>query len=172
LQWPPNSPDLNPIESLWGAIKRRLNWGEISTREETIQIIETVWSEFEQASIDSLMGSVANRVTMLKDTQGRTVQSLISAGRTIGSPGYASVMRTPITRNDAADQPLIDLMNSHGRTWKLTSQQLDDFTEGECMNWWLFLFTSRYKQQFGRFGLKFNILGKKGKFSVKIMIIG
>jgi hypothetical protein len=29
-----------------------------------------------------------------------------------------------------------------------------------------------YKKQFGLFGIKFNILGKKGKFSVKMMVIG
>jgi hypothetical protein len=29
-----------------------------------------------------------------------------------------------------------------------------------------------YKKQLGLFGLKFNIFGKKGKFSVKIMAIG
>jgi hypothetical protein len=95
--------------------KRRLNWGEISTREEAIQIIKRVWSEFEQASIDSLVGSFANQVTMLKDAQGRTIQSLISAGRTIIPPGYASVMRTPITWDDGADQLVIELVRRYGR---------------------------------------------------------
>jgi hypothetical protein len=28
------------------------------------------------------------------------------------------------------------------------------------------------KKQFGRFGRKFNVLGKKGKLSVKIVVIG
>jgi hypothetical protein len=133
-QWSPNSPDLNPIEYLWGAIKRRLNWGEMSTREEAIQIIERVWSEFEQASIDSLVGSFENWVTMLKDAQGRTIQPLISAGRTIVPPEYASRMRIPITWDDDADQFLIELVERYGRRCKLISQQVNNFIESECKN--------------------------------------
>jgi hypothetical protein len=76
---------------------------------------------------------------MLKDAERCKIQSLISAGKTIVSPGHASVMRSPITWDDAADQLLIDLVNSQGRRWKLISQQLDYFTDGEWKNGWLFL---------------------------------
>jgi hypothetical protein len=125
-QWPPNLPCLNPIECLWGAIKKRLNWGEIATREEPIRIIERGWSEFEQTSIDSVVGSLANRVIMLKDAQGRMIQPLISAGKTIVRPGDASAMRTPITCDN--DELLIELVERYGRRQKLISQQLNGFT--------------------------------------------
>jgi hypothetical protein len=35
--WPPNSPDLNPIEMLWAIIKGRIRWTEIHNREEAIE---------------------------------------------------------------------------------------------------------------------------------------
>jgi hypothetical protein len=41
-EWSPNSPDLNPIEALWGAIKRRLQWQGVQAREQAIQIIRSV----------------------------------------------------------------------------------------------------------------------------------
>jgi hypothetical protein len=75
----------------------------------------TVGSEFEQSSIDSLMGSFANWVTMLKDVESRRIQPLISAGKIIVPPGYASVMRTPVTWDGSTDQLLNDLVNSHGK---------------------------------------------------------
>jgi transposase len=53
--WPPNSPDLTPVESLWGAIKRRVQWSGIQTREHAIEIIQRYWSEFAQRSINSLV---------------------------------------------------------------------------------------------------------------------
>jgi hypothetical protein len=43
-------------------------------------------------------------------------------------------MRSPITEDDAADQLLMDLVNGHRKRWKLISQQLEDFAEGECQN--------------------------------------
>jgi hypothetical protein len=75
---------------------------------------EHFWSEFEQPSIASLLASFANRDTVLKDAEGRTIQPLISAGKTVAPPEYASVMKTPITWDHAADQLLIDIVNSHG----------------------------------------------------------
>jgi hypothetical protein len=91
-------------------------------------------SEFEQASIDSLVGSFANRMIMLKDAQGRIIQPLISPGETIVPPGYASAMRTSNTWDDYADQLLNKLVERYGRRWKLIFQQLNGFTENEYKN--------------------------------------
>jgi hypothetical protein len=63
----------------------------------------------------------------------------ISAGKTIAPPGYASVMRTPITWDDDADQLIIELVGRYGRSGKLISQQLNGFTESEHKSRWLFL---------------------------------
>jgi hypothetical protein len=52
-------------------------------RKEAIQIIERAWSEFEQSSIDSVVGSLATRVTQLKDAEGRTTHPLVSAEKTM-----------------------------------------------------------------------------------------
>jgi transposase len=69
----PNSPDLNPIGRLWEAIKRRVQWDSIQTREEAIRTIQTVWSEFQQGSIDGLVASFFNRMQMVRDAKGRTI---------------------------------------------------------------------------------------------------
>ena len=43
LPWPGNSPDLNPIETLWATVKRRLQGKTISTRNEMISAIIQAW---------------------------------------------------------------------------------------------------------------------------------
>lgn len=43
LDWPGNSPDLNPIENLWGIMKRRLAIQDISTKQELISSIIKIW---------------------------------------------------------------------------------------------------------------------------------
>jgi hypothetical protein len=70
-----------------GVIKRRLQWDRIHTREEAIRGIQTVWSEFQQRSIDGLVASFSNRVQMVREAAGRTIQLLISAGKTTVPPG-------------------------------------------------------------------------------------
>jgi hypothetical protein len=76
-QWPPNSHHLSPTECFWGAIQRRIEWGEMSTREEAVQIIKWIWSEFDLSSRDSLVGPFENRKTILKDAEGRRFFSII-----------------------------------------------------------------------------------------------
>ena len=44
LPWPANSPDLNPIENLWGLVKRRMSKERPSTQEELKGAIQRVWN--------------------------------------------------------------------------------------------------------------------------------
>jgi hypothetical protein len=138
-QWPPNSPDLNPIECLWGAIKRQLRWNGIQTREEAIEIIQRAWSEFEQSSIDALVLSFANRIQMMGQAQGRTIQPLISAGKTEVPPGCAEAMRPGMTWDEGSDALLEQLVRDRGRKWKEISRAFDDCFDIECKNRCLFL---------------------------------
>jgi transposase len=138
-EWPPNSPDLNPIESLWGAIKRRLRWDRIQTRVGAIEEIQRVWAEFDQRSIDSLAASFANRVKMVGEAEGRTIQPLISAGKTEVPPGYADALRSPAIWDENSDRTLRRMVAEIGTKWKTISRVLGDFTEIECRSRWMAL---------------------------------
>jgi hypothetical protein len=76
---------------------------------------------------------------MVKEAEGRTIQPLISAGKTDVPPGYAAAMRTPVTWDERSDEALKALVGERGRKWKLISGMLGDFTDMECKSRWMFL---------------------------------
>lgn len=43
LDWPGNSPDLNPIENVWGILKQRIRKQSINTKQEMISLIINLW---------------------------------------------------------------------------------------------------------------------------------
>jgi transposase len=77
--WPSNSCDLNPIEMLWGIIKRKLNWAEVKTVKEAIQIIKDAWNEIPMAVINGLCGSFEERLEMMRRLAGASIQPYLSA---------------------------------------------------------------------------------------------
>jgi transposase len=45
--WPSGSPDLNPIESLWAILKRRVEELGPRTKDELIEVIVTAWESID-----------------------------------------------------------------------------------------------------------------------------
>lgn len=72
LQWPGNSPDINPIENLWAICKARLRKLDCSTKEKMICSVIQVW--FHDAEIklmcQKLIDSMPKRVSALLKAKG------------------------------------------------------------------------------------------------------
>ena len=79
--WPPNSPDLSPIEMLWGAIKCRIeHYPEFpKTYEELKTAVEREWNSFDKDRINELVISFYNRLTMCKRVYGISISAYLSA---------------------------------------------------------------------------------------------
>ena len=79
IDWPAHSPDLNPIEHAWKAMKQHLyrlypNMHELKDNEADNAIlkarIEEAWSYVDQAYIRNLVASIPNRLAACRRAQG------------------------------------------------------------------------------------------------------
>jgi transposase len=80
--WPPNSPDLNPIETVWGIMKRKLKYEGITTQAAAIEEIKQTWNSLDLATVNQLVNSFPMRVRLVGEAQGQTIQPLLSAHKT------------------------------------------------------------------------------------------
>lgn len=74
MEWPGNSPDLNPIENLWYIIKVQVRQKRPRTITELDQCIQTVWyEEISKQTLENLIASMANRIKeVIKQKGGAT----------------------------------------------------------------------------------------------------
>lgn len=76
LDWPPQSPDMNPIENIWNIVKnrRQKKFGFPATKEELIEQIFEIWEEIDISLIESLNRSIKNRLEEVLRLQGRATR--------------------------------------------------------------------------------------------------
>jgi transposase len=70
LDWPPYSPDLNPIENLWADVKRRAEMDNPKTKEDLKTALRKSWSEIDARLIKELIKSMSKRCKLVREKQG------------------------------------------------------------------------------------------------------
>ena len=73
LPWPPQSPDLNPIENLWSIIKakRQKKYGLPRSKEELVQQIFDIWDNLEDELVEVLADSASKRLMLCVEAKGK-----------------------------------------------------------------------------------------------------
>ena len=77
--WPPNSPDLSPIENLWAIMKERLNrlTTKPKNKNELKKLIQHVYDSISIETINNLVNTFEYRLKMCKDNGGKTIAHFI-----------------------------------------------------------------------------------------------
>lgn len=79
IDWPPHSPDLNPIEHVWKALKEKLynlypTLGQLRNNERDIAILQArireAWEQVDQVHIQRLVRSIPDRLRTCRRVQG------------------------------------------------------------------------------------------------------
>jgi len=70
LSWPANSPDLNPIENLWGIVKKKMANLRPSNAAELKTAIETTWATIRPDQCHKLISSMPRRIQAVIAAKG------------------------------------------------------------------------------------------------------
>jgi hypothetical protein len=72
MDWPGNSPDLNPIENLWSIMKKKLKEDHTITSLKKLQdAIKNMWVKLPNDLMKKLAQSMPNRLRMCIENKGQ-----------------------------------------------------------------------------------------------------
>ena len=76
MEWPPQSPDLNPIENVWGLMKNRLRKRSVhpSSPMHLFSILSEMWNTLPDSYFQSLVASMPVRVKKVRQGRGKSTK--------------------------------------------------------------------------------------------------
>ena len=75
LDWPARSPDLNPMENLWGILARKVYHGgrKYSSIQELEVAVRHYWRQIDTSMLEKLVNSMSNRLFKLVKRNGKQI---------------------------------------------------------------------------------------------------
>jgi transposase len=75
IQWPALSPDLNPIENVWGVLARRVyaSGRQFQNCDALIEVLQKVWEEIEPELLVKLVSTMQNRCVSVLEKKGGSI---------------------------------------------------------------------------------------------------
>lgn len=70
LNWPPQSPDLNPIEHLWGILKHNIRKYSITSKDMLRRRLKEEWNNISTKECQTLVNSMPKRVAAVIKAKG------------------------------------------------------------------------------------------------------
>ena len=70
MAWPPQSPDLNIIESVWDNMKRQKDLRKPTSTEDLWLVIQDVWNNLPAEFLQKLCASVPRRIDAVLKAKG------------------------------------------------------------------------------------------------------
>jgi len=70
LKWPPQSPDLNPIENLWNILDVRLKMRRPANEDQLFKLLTDGWNGLEMGLLENLAHSMPRRLQKVIDNNG------------------------------------------------------------------------------------------------------
>lgn len=61
MEWPPQSPDLNPIENLWAMLDRKAKKRRCSNERELFTLLQDTWNSIDPLELENLVLSMPKR---------------------------------------------------------------------------------------------------------------
>lgn len=70
MEWPPQSPDLNPIENLWAILDSRVDKTGVTNKHNYFQALENAWEDLDPQHLKNLVESMPKRLQKLLKARG------------------------------------------------------------------------------------------------------
>ncbi|KAH9442507.1 hypothetical protein Pst134EB_033186 [Puccinia striiformis f. sp. tritici] len=75
IEWPPQSPDLNPIENLWKILKTGIQQNyQPKSLDEMKEAIQQAWDDLPEQHLGSLLNSMPNRMRLVVEAGGGPIK--------------------------------------------------------------------------------------------------